>query len=66
MEEAQVISRFQRTVLKIDGRLFRVAKGTPQVILKLADDADQLAREADRATEEFAGHGFPLPGSGKE
>jgi H+-transporting ATPase len=53
-----VHKRTEATVKAKDGRQFFVAKGAPQVILKMATDADRVKAEVDKAVNDFAGRGF--------
>jgi H+-transporting ATPase len=48
----------QATVKAKDGKTFKVAKGAPQVILKLSGDAAQVKPAADKAVNDFATRGF--------
>ena len=48
----------QATVKAKDGKTFKVAKGAPQVILKLSGDAAQVKPAADKAVNDFAVRGF--------
>jgi H+-transporting ATPase len=51
-----VHKRTEATVTGPDGKLFKVTKGAPQVILALTRDADRA--EADKAVQAFAERGF--------
>jgi H+-transporting ATPase len=53
-----VHKRTEATVKGKDGKQFFVAKGAPQVILKMATDADQVKAQVDKAVNDFAGRGF--------
>jgi H+-transporting ATPase len=53
-----VHKRTEATVKGKDGKQFFVAKGAPQVILKMAVDADQVKTEVDKAVNDFAKRGF--------
>ncbi len=51
----------KRTEAKVkgpDGRIFRTAKGAPQVILGLDPEGSKIKEDFDRAIAEFAGRGF--------
>jgi H+-transporting ATPase len=50
--------RTEATLKAPDGKQFRVSKGAPQVILKLAGDAGPAQTEAEKAVSEFAARGF--------
>jgi H+-transporting ATPase len=50
--------RTEATVKTADGKEFKVSKGAPQVILKLAANAAQVQVEVDKAINEFAARGF--------
>jgi H+-transporting ATPase len=53
-----VHKRTEATVKGPDGKEFKVTKGAPQVILKLASNADQIKQAAVTAVNEFATRGF--------
>jgi H+-transporting ATPase len=53
-----VHKRTEATVKGPDGRVFRVTKGAPQVILALDPDAAQIEPQVDKAINEFAARGF--------
>ena len=53
-----VHKRTEATVKGADGKQFFVAKGAPQVILKMATNAADVKAAADKAILEFAGRGF--------
>ena len=53
-----VHKRTEATVKGPDGNQFRVTKGAPQVILELADNADDVVSAVDKAINEFAARGF--------
>ncbi len=53
-----VHKRAEATVKAADGRLFRVTKGAPQVILGLAANADEVRPQVDKAVGDFAKRGF--------
>jgi H+-transporting ATPase len=53
-----VHKRTEATVKGADGKEFRVTKGAPQVILELADNADDVVSAVDKAVNEFAARGF--------
>ncbi|MFH2056036.1 MAG: plasma-membrane proton-efflux P-type ATPase [bacterium] len=53
-----VHKRSEAEVRDHEGHSFRVAKGAPQVVLEMADNAAQIRAEVERAVEEFAVRGF--------
>jgi H+-transporting ATPase len=53
-----VHKRTEATVKAKDGKTFKVTKGAPQVILKLAANAAQVKPAVDKAVNEFAARGF--------
>jgi H+-transporting ATPase len=53
-----VSKRTEAAVKGRDGRTFRVAKGAPQVILGLAENAAQVQPDVEQAVEAFAARGF--------
>jgi H+-transporting ATPase len=53
-----VHKRTEATVKGSDGKQFYVAKGAPQVILKMATDAGNVKAAVEKAVDEFAGRGF--------
>jgi H+-transporting ATPase len=53
-----VHKRTEATVQGPDGRVFKVTKGAPQVILALAADASHVQPQVERAVNEFASRGF--------
>lgn len=53
-----VNKRTQATVRGPDGKVFRVAKGAPQVILALANASDEVQREVQQAIDHFAHRGY--------
>ena len=53
-----VHKRTEATVKAKDGKTFKVAKGAPQVILKLSGDVAQVKPAADKAVNDFAERGF--------
>jgi H+-transporting ATPase len=53
-----VHKRTEATVKDKDGKTFKVTKGAPQVILKLAANIDQVKSTVDKAVDEFAARGF--------
>jgi H+-transporting ATPase len=53
-----VHKRTEATVKGTDGKQFQVAKGAPQVILEMADNADQVKTEVEKAVNDFAVRGF--------
>jgi H+-transporting ATPase len=53
-----VHKRTEATVKGPDGRVFKVTKGAPQVILALTANAAQVQARVDKAVNEFAARGF--------
>jgi H+-transporting ATPase len=53
-----VHKRTEATIQGPDGRLFKVTKGAPQVILALAANAEQIQNAVNQAVNEFATRGF--------
>ncbi|WP_131116464.1 plasma-membrane proton-efflux P-type ATPase [Lichenihabitans psoromatis] len=53
-----VHKRTEATVKAADGSTFKVAKGAPQVILKMADNAAAVKTAIDKAVDDFAARGF--------
>jgi H+-transporting ATPase len=53
-----VHKRTEATVKAKDGKTFKVTKGAPQVILKLAANAGQVKPAVEKAVNEFAARGF--------
>jgi H+-transporting ATPase len=53
-----VHKRTEATVKGTDGKQFYVAKGAPQVILKMATNAGEVKAGIEKAVDEFAGRGF--------
>jgi H+-transporting ATPase len=53
-----VHKRTEATVKSGDGKQFFVAKGAPQVILKMATNTSDIKPAVDKAVNEFAGRGF--------
>jgi H+-transporting ATPase len=53
-----VHKRTEATVKGTDGKQFQVAKGAPQVILKMSTDADKVKPAVEKAVNDFAGRGF--------
>ena len=53
-----VHKRTEATVKAKDGKTFKVTKGAPQVILKLAANAGQVKSAVEKAVNEFAARGF--------
>jgi H+-transporting ATPase len=60
-----VSKRTEAQVRGPDGRVFKVAKGAPQVILELAANRDEIRPEADRIVGEFAARGFRSLGAAR-
>jgi len=52
-----VHKRTEATVTDSEGREYKVTKGAPQVILSLASDGAQVAKQVEEAIQEFAGRG---------
>ena len=53
-----VHKRTEATVKGADGKQFFVAKGAPQVILKMATNTSDIKPAVEKAVNEFAGRGF--------
>ncbi len=53
-----VHKRTEATVKAKDGKMFKVTKGAPQVILELSANAGQVKTIVDKAVNEFAARGF--------
>ncbi len=53
-----VAKRAEARVADPDGAIFRVSKGAPQVILRLADEDEETSGRAAAAVTELAGRGF--------
>ena len=53
-----VHKRTEATVSGKDGTTFRVTKGAPQVILKMASNSASISADVDKAVHEFASRGF--------
>jgi len=53
-----VHKRTEATVKAKDGKMFKVTKGAPQVILELSANAGQVKSIVDKAVNEFAARGF--------
>jgi H+-transporting ATPase len=53
-----VSKRTEATVQTATGQTYKVAKGAPQVILALADNAQAIAPEVEQAIAKFAQRGF--------
>lgn len=53
-----VHKRTEATVKGADGRQFQVAKGAPQVILEMANNAAEVQPAVEKAVNEFAARGF--------
>ncbi len=60
-----VHKRTEATLKGTDGKEFKVTKGAPQVILKLASDAEAITPEFDKAVNGFAASGFRSLGVAK-
>lgn len=53
-----VHKRTEALVKAADGKMFKVTKGAPQVILELSANAGQVRPDVDKAVNEFAARGF--------
>ncbi len=53
-----VHKRTEATVKAADGKQFQVAKGAPQVILEMSNNAGEVKDAVEKAVNEFAGRGF--------
>jgi len=53
-----VHKRTEATVKGNDGKIFKVTKGAPQVILELAANSGDVQSSVDKAVNEFAARGF--------
>ena len=53
-----VHKRTEATVTGTDGKVFKVTKGAPQVILALVADAAEVKSAAEKAVDDFAARGF--------
>lgn len=53
-----VHKRTEAAVKTADGKVFKVTKGAPQVIMALSANAGQVKDAVDKAVNEFAGRGF--------
>ena len=53
-----VHKRTEATVKDADGKQFFVAKGAPQVILQMSNNADAVKGAVEKAINDFAGRGF--------
>jgi H+-transporting ATPase len=53
-----VHKRTEATVKAADGKQFDVAKGAPQVILKMSFNAGEVQAATDKAINDFAGRGY--------
>ncbi len=53
-----VHKRTEATVAGTDGKVFKVTKGAPQVILALSANAEEVKPAVDKAVNEFAARGF--------
>jgi H+-transporting ATPase len=50
--------RTEATIKSADGKTFYVAKGAPQVIMKMSTNAVQVKDQVDKAVDQFAQRGF--------
>jgi H+-transporting ATPase len=53
-----VHKRTEASIKAADGKVFKVTKGAPQVILQLSANAGQVKAEVEKAVNEFAARGF--------
>lgn len=53
-----VAKRTEATLQGPDGKVFRVTKGAPQVILNMAHNKEQIQADVDRSVVEFANVGL--------
>jgi H+-transporting ATPase len=53
-----VHKRTEATITDSEGRVYKVTKGAPQVILSLASDGAQVGKQVEEAIQEFAGRGY--------
>jgi H+-transporting ATPase len=53
-----VHKRTEATIKSKDGKIFKVTKGAPQVILALSANAGEVKSAVDKAVNEFAARGF--------
>ncbi|MDA3818791.1 MAG: plasma-membrane proton-efflux P-type ATPase [Prolixibacteraceae bacterium] len=53
-----VHKRTEATIKGNDGKEFKVTKGAPQVVLKLAANAGKVKADVDKAVNDFAARGF--------
>jgi len=53
-----VHKRTEATIKSSDGKMFKVTKGAPQVILKLSANAGQVKTAVEKTVDEFAERGF--------
>jgi H+-transporting ATPase len=53
-----VHKRTEATIKDSAGRIFKVTKGAPQVVMALASNASQIQAQVDKAVNEFAMRGF--------
>jgi H+-transporting ATPase len=60
-----VHKRTEATVKNADGKQFQVAKGAPQVILKMSSNATDAKAAVDKAVDAFAARGFRSLGVAK-
>ena len=61
-----VHKRTEAAIKGPDGRIFKVTKGAPQVILALSSNAAQIKSEVETAINEFAARGFRSLGVAKD
>ena len=60
-----VHKRTEATVKAADGKQFQVAKGAPQVILEMSNNAGEVKDAVEKAVNEFASRGFRSLGVAK-
>jgi H+-transporting ATPase len=53
-----VHKRTEATITDSEGRVYKVTKGAPQVILSLASDGAQVGKQVEEAIQEFADRGY--------
>ncbi|MFX1250763.1 MAG: plasma-membrane proton-efflux P-type ATPase [Promethearchaeota archaeon] len=53
-----ISKRTEATVTRDDGKLFKVSKGAPQVILSLSSNKEQIADNVNEAINDFAAKGY--------
>lgn len=53
-----VHKRTEASVKDKDGKVFKVTKGAPQVIMELSANSDKVTQAVDKAVNDFAGRGY--------